>query len=180
MAKKSKRIKSDKPLVIPVKGWAEADKMVKRIGQLQFEIASHEKQAADDINDAKAALAVAAKPLLEKIKLHTQSLEAFAVNHRSDFGKAQSKKLGFGCTGWRFSTAISVKKNTLELIRSVFGRTYKKYVHIKETVNKEALKQLTDEKLAKISAQRKSKEAFFVEPESQKAIDYEDTKRPHS
>jgi len=180
MAKKTKRIKSDKPLVIPVKGWSEADEMVKRIGELQLEIASYEKQAADDINDAKTALAVAAKPLLEKIKLHTQSLEAFAVNHRSDFGKAQSKKLGFGSLGWRFSTAISVKKNTLELIQSVFGRTYKKYVHIKETVNKEALKRLTDEKLAKVSARRKSKEAFFVEPDNPEAVDYEDTKRSHS
>lgn len=171
MAKK--RIKTDKPLVIPIPNWQEADAIVRRVGDLQLEIVSREQKAKDKIDKAKAELAESVQPILDKIRLHTQSLEAFAVNNRKDFGKNQSKKLNFGLLGWRKSTSISIKKTTLEFIQKIFGRNYKKYIHTKELVNKEALKQLTDEQLASIAAQRKIKEAFFVEPELPEAVDYE-------
>jgi len=173
----AKRIKGkDTPLVMPIANWDEAADMVKRIGQLQMKINACESKALDDINEAKAALANASKPLLEKIKLNSQSLEAFAVNHRSDIGKAQSKDLDYGTIGWRKSTKMSVKKNTIELLKKIFGRGYKKYVTIKEVENKDALKRLTDGQLASVGARRKTKEAFYVEPDLPEAIDYEDQK----
>lgn len=171
MAKK--RIKTDKPLIIPIPDWQHVDAIVRRIGDLQLEIVGCEQKAKDKIDKAKAELAESVKPIQDKIQLHTHSIEAFAVNNRKDFGKSQSKKLNFGLLGWRKSTSISVKKTTLELVQKIFGRNHKKYIHVKETVNKEALKQLTDEQLASIAAQRKIKEAFFVEPELPEAVDYE-------
>jgi len=168
-----KRLKNDTVLFMPIANWAEADEIVRQIGDLQLQITNLEQAAKEDLDSIKAKLAEAVKPLQEKIKLHTRSLEAFAANNRKDFGRAQSRKLNFGMLGWRKSASISIKKTTLELIRKVFGKRYAEYVHVKESVNREALRRLTDEQLASVGARRKIKEAFFVEPDLPEIVDYQ-------
>jgi RNase H-fold protein (predicted Holliday junction resolvase) len=44
-------------------------------------------------------------------------------------------------------------------------------IRIKESVDKEALAKLTDERLSIVKARRKSKDAFFVEPTLTEAAD---------
>jgi len=169
----AKRIKSDRPVLIPVPDWVHADNCIWRTGDLQTQIREAEETAKDDINKIKAKLAKKTKPLQEKIKLYVQSLEAFAATHKNDFGKQRSRKLSFGILGWRKSTSIPIKKNTLERIKQMFVKaTQKMCIRVKESVDKEALAKLTDEQLASIGARRKEKDVFFVEPSSQEAVDY--------
>jgi len=97
------RIKSDKQIET-IADWQAADDFIKQIGDLQLEIKQHETTANDTINLAKSDLAKAVNPLLERITVLTDSLEAFAANRPDDFGKAQSRKLNFGLLGWRKST----------------------------------------------------------------------------
>ena len=174
MAKKSKRIKADNPLV-PISNWEQADGHIRRIGDLQLNIQNEEARAKADIDEIKAGLAVAVKPLQENIDLHIKSLEAFATNKKKEFGRARSKRLNFGVLGWRLSTSISIKKDTtLELIKKFLTPAKKKAcINIKETVDKKALAKLTDGLLAKIGARRVEKDVFFVEPEFPEAVDYE-------
>jgi len=170
--KKSKRVKSDKNF-IPIADWGVADGYVRKVGELQLKINSAIEAANDDINDRKLELAKETKPLNDRIKLLTASLEAFCAGNKKDFGKKQSKKITFGLLGWRKSSSIKVStKRTLELLRNVFKTKAKQYLHVKVTVNKEALVKLTDEQLASVAAQRKHKEVFFVEPDIPEAIDY--------
>jgi phage host-nuclease inhibitor protein Gam len=138
-----------------------------------MQIKQAEETAKDDINEIKAELAEKVKPLQEEIKLKVRSLEAFAALHKNDFGKKRSRKLNFGILGWRKSTSISIKKNTLELIKQVFTNAKQKMcIRVKESVDKEALAKLTEEQLASVGARRKEKDVFFVEPSSQEAVDY--------
>ena len=167
----AKRIKSNKQIE-PIADWKAADEFVKQIGELSLEIKEAEQTANDKINEAKTGFANYTAPLLKKITILTDSLEAFAANHTDDFGKAQSRKLNFGTIGWRKSTVIATKKTTLELIKKVFGKYAPNYLHIKEAVNKEALETLADKQLASIDAKREPKESFFVEPDLPEAVDY--------
>ena len=170
---KNKRVKSDKPILRPCPDWQHADDFVRRIGDLQLQITAAEQKAKGDIDEIKADLVKQTKDLQEKVKLYTNSLEAFAATHSKEFGKKRSKKLNFGLLGWRKSTAISMKKNTLEIIKRVFAKAQQKfYIRVKETVNKEALAKLTDEQLASVGARRKEKDVFFVEPDLPEAVDY--------
>lgn len=155
------RIKSNKQIK-KLADWPDADEFVRQISELQFLVKISEDRANRKINEIKSYLAAEIKPMFEQIMILTDSLEAFAANHMADFGKAQSKKLNFGTIGWRKSTAIKIKKTTLELVKKLLGE---KYLHIKEEVNKEALKELSDQQLVKVDAKREDKEPFFVEPQ---------------
>ncbi len=172
---KNKRIKSKEQSFFPISDWEEADNFVRDIGDLRLKINQAEHRAKDSIDEIKAELAEEVKPHQEAIKLYHRSLEIFAANHPSGFGRKRSRKLNFGLLGWRKSTSISIKKNTFELIRAAFAKAKAKlYIRTKETVDKDALAKLTDEQLAAIGARRKEKDVFFVEPELPEAVDYVD------
>ncbi len=169
----SKRIKPDKPTIVRITDWENADEHIRKIGDLQLEINQAEHTAKDKIDEAKADLAEKTKTLQEKIKLYARSLEVFAETNKDKFGKQKSKTLYFGTLGWRKSTSISIKKTTLELIKKVFSKAKAKaYIRTKETVDKESLARLTEKQLAKVGARRKIKDAFFVEPSFPGAVDY--------
>lgn len=170
---KNKRVKSAKPVFLPIANWNEADNFVREVGDLQLKINQAEATTKDKIDEIKAELVEEVKPHQEAIKLHVQSLEAFAVTHRAHFKKQRSLKLNFGKLGWRKSTSISIKKNTLELIKQVFSKAKAAAcIHVKESADKEALIKLTDEQLASVGARRKEKDVFFVEPDLPEAVDY--------
>ncbi len=170
----AKRVKSKVKLIV-ISDWKEADKLLRRVGDMQIKICQIQNEAIDDINEIKADLAKTIKPHQERIVQATRSLEAFAVNHTEDFEKQRSRKLNFGLLGWRKSTSISIKKDTtLKLIKEVFTKAKRKpLIIVKESVDKNALAKLTDEQLACIKARRKVKDDFFVEPNIPDAVDYE-------
>jgi len=170
---KSKRVKSDKPAIIPINDWGHADNIVRKTGDLQQKINQAEHQAKDDINKIKAALAIAVKPFQEELKLLICSLEAFANSRREDFKKARSRKLNFGVLGWRKSSSVSIKKNTLERIKKVLSKAKARAcIRTKESVDKDALAKFTDGQLASVGARREEKDVFFVEPDLPEAVDY--------
>jgi len=168
----TKRVKSEKQIET-ISGWQQADDFVKQIGELQLKINQAELEATEKINQSKEMMAKTVEPLQNKIKILSDSLEAFAANHVEDFGKAQSRKLNFGLLGWRRSTSISIKESTLELIKKIFGKKAETYIRVKEEVNKETLAELNDQQLTSVDAKRKPKEVFFVEPDLPNAANYE-------
>lgn len=168
----AKRVKSDKQLV-KLSGWGSVDNLVRRMGELQRDIENAEANAQKKSDTIKAQLAKDVKPAQDGITIYTESIEAWVVAHRDEFGKnKQSRKLNNGTVGWRKSTVISVKKATVELIKQVFGRKAGQYVHVKETPDKEAMAKLTDGQLATVGARRKHKDVFFVEPDTVEAANH--------
>ena len=169
----AKRIRSEKPALIPIKDWPQADELIRETADCQIAIEKLEAIAKIKIDRTKKVMAAAVKCHQEKIKNLQGSLEAFATAHRDDFKKQKSRKLNFGVIGWRFSTSIKTTKKTIELIKQVFAAaTQRACIRIKESVDKDALAKLTDRQLADIKARREEKDVFFVEPLSQKAADY--------
>ena len=167
-----KRIKSSQSVPNPIKNWELADQFVRRIGDQQEEIQLLEKEAKDKINQIKKDLQGDVRERHQQIKIDLDWLEDFAAAHVEDFGKAKSKKLDFGRLGWRQSTAIRIApKKTLDLIRQFPAHIRKLCIRTKEKVNKDGLATLTDEQLAKVKAQRKVTEVFFVEPSFVEAVD---------
>jgi len=168
---KSKRLKSAKPTLIAIENWSQADDCLRAIGSWQAKINLAEQTAKEDIDEIKAGLVAEVKPLKSQIDQLVRSLEAFCVANKKDFGRKRSKRLTFGILGWRKSSSISITKQTLELVKQVFGRAAKRFIHIKEAVDKEALAKLTDEQLSSLKAKRKVRDDFFAEPEAMEITD---------
>lgn len=174
MAKSTKRVKSDKPPIIPIADWAEADRLLRAMGELHISNTKDTDSAKLRTDNIKASLAQAVNSRKVEIDQIQRSLEAFAANHQAEFKGQRSRKLNFGLIGWRKSTSISVTKNTLDLVKQVFSKAKAQtFIIIKESVSKDALAKLTDEQLASVGAKRKSKDAFFAEPSSEQAADYQ-------
>lgn len=171
---KSKRVKSDQKL-IPINDWTGADDILRQTGDLQAKIGQLQGKAKLQIDKIKADMAVKVDKLNAQIKVCVRSIEAFATTRRSDLGKKKSKLLNFGTIGWRLSTSISIKKDTtLELIKQIFSKAMaKRFIRLKETVDKEAMARLTDGQLAEVGAKRKVTDDFFAEPSAVEAADHE-------
>ena len=170
---KTKRLKSGKMGVVIVKNWEQIDAMVESLGSLRRKIDKAESDAQEEIDRIKAKLAKDIKTDQAGIYMRVESIKAFAAAWRKyDFGAKQTKKLNHGTIGWRKSTVISIKKTTVALIKQVFGRSAKQYIHVKEMPDKEAMAKLTDEQLAAVGARRKHKDVFFVEPDIVEAADH--------
>jgi phage host-nuclease inhibitor protein Gam len=76
------------------------------------------------------------------------------------FKDRKTVQVSFGIFGYRKSTTISVKKNTIGLLKKLH---LEKYIRVKEEVNKEAIAALNDESLRQVDAVRKVKDDFFCE-----------------
>jgi phage host-nuclease inhibitor protein Gam len=165
MAQSKKRVRSDS-LLIPIPDWGHADEYVRRMGSLQGQIRLLEDEATEQVARIKSHLKTSTAARQEKILLYQASLEAFAKSRREEFGKVRSRKLNHGIVGWRKSTVMRLKKNTLDLIREFFTPARQKpLITIKESPDKNAIAKLTDEDLAVIEARREEKDVFFVEPD---------------
>ena len=166
MAKNNRRVKSKKPLLIPISNFETVDENVRRIRQLTDEIETLKSAAQDQIDQVKAELTEKTKQIDAAIDLRTKSIEAFCETNRDTFGCYKSKKLTFGAVGWRQSTSIKVnRKNTLFMIKeSLTKKLRDQCIKTTETVSKDGLAKLTDEQLASVNARREHKDVFYVEP----------------
>ena len=177
--KKTKRVTSE-VLLFPIANKQQADDHLKRIGELELQVAEYEAEAAEQINMIKVDLETNTTPLQTEIERHRLSLEAFSTNNRAKvFGKKRSLKLQFGKFGWRKGRPvieIDDPDSTLNLIKRKLKALVNQLVVTKESIDKKALGKLTDEQLTRVGAQRKTTERFFAEPDLPESVDYGETR----
>ncbi len=161
----AKRTKSKTDL-IQIETFDQADKLLKRASELQASIDQANNELTAMIDQLKSHTKDTVGPLQLEIDKITKSLQAYCTANKQEFGNAQSKKLNHGKLGWRRSSSITVRNDTLDLIKQLFKPALKKVcIVVKETVSKDALADLTDDQLTDINARRNHKNIFFIEPE---------------
>lgn len=170
----SKKRARSKQSIIAIADWQQADEKLKSLGDLINTIAVAESVAKDEIDRIKEDLKQITAPAAAQIEVLTASLQAFCAAHAEDFAGAKSRKLQFGTVGWRASTAIKVSnaKDTVELLKTVFGKKAEAYLRIKEEPDKDCLARLTDEQLDAVGCRRENRDVFFAEPELVEAVKY--------
>ncbi|MDR1252858.1 MAG: host-nuclease inhibitor Gam family protein [Treponema sp.] len=150
-----------KPAVGKIKTIDDANLALKEIGLFEHQLAVIDGEANKEIAAIKEKCAKEGEGLRSRIADLSALLGAYAEYNRAElFKDRKSVELSFGSFGYRKSTAISVKKTTLELLKKL---GLARYVRIKEEADKEAMAELDDETLAQVDAVRKIKDAFFCE-----------------
>lgn len=174
MTGKSNKKRRSKQSIIAIADWQQADERLKTLGDLINVITVAESDAKAEIDRIKEGLKQTTAPAAAQIEMLTASLEAFCAAHAEDFGGAKSRKLQFGTVGWRASTAIKVAsaKDTVELLKTVFGKKAEAYLRIKEEPDKDCLAKLTDEQLDAVGCRRENRDVFYAEPELIEAATY--------
>ena len=150
-----------KPNIGKIKTLEDANLALKEIGLLEHELEAIDGEANKKIAEIKADCAKQGEGLRKRITDLSALLGAFAEYNREElFKDRKSQKLSFGEFGYRKSTAISVKKTTLELLKKLH---LTKYIRIKEELDKDLMAEMSDESLAQVDAVRKVKDAFFCQ-----------------
>lgn len=150
-----------KPNIGKIKTLEDADLALKEIGLLEHELEAIDGEANKKIAEIKADCAKQGEGLRKRITDLSALLGAFAEYNREElFKDRKSQKLSFGEFGYRKSTAISIKKTTLELLKKL---KLDRYIRIKEEIDKDLMAEMSDEALAQVDAVRKVKDAFFCQ-----------------
>ncbi len=139
----------------------EADLVLRRIAELNNIVKKIEADADEEINRIKEAAKKEAEGILDEIEALEHSLAIFSEYNKEElFKDKKTIELTFGLFGFRQSTSISIKKDTLELLKQ---HGFKEAIKIKESVNKEIMRDWSDEKLKLVNAKRVVKDSFWVE-----------------
>lgn len=150
-----------KPNIGKIKTLEDANLALKEIGLLEHELETIDGEANKKIAEIKADCAKQGEGLRKRITDLSALLGAFAEYNREElFKDRKSQKLSFGEFGYRKSTAISIKKTTLELLKKL---KLVRYIRIKEEIDKDLMAEMSDEALAQVDAVRKVKDAFFCQ-----------------
>jgi len=151
-----------KPTPERLENLEDANDVLRNLGLLEREIENIDAEAQKQIGEIKAAAAKQGEPLRKRIAEMTGKIQVYADYNKADlFRDRKSVDLTFGTFGYRKSTSISVKKTTVDLLKKL-GLV--RFLRIEEQPDKEAMKEMDDESLAMVDAVRKTKNAFFCEP----------------
>lgn len=150
-----------KPNIGKIKTLEDANLALKEIGLLEHELEAIDGEANKKIAEIKADCAKQGEVYRKRITDLSALLGAFAEYNREElFKDRKSQKLSFGEFGYRKSTAISIKKTTLELLKKL---KLDRYIRVKEEIDKDLMAEMSDEALAQVDAVRKVKDAFFCQ-----------------
>jgi len=156
-----------KPLnVYPVKTHEDANEALKKLATLQRTVASEELKMNEQIDGIKAKAAIKAAADQEKIKSLENGLQAFCeFNKESLFTKKRSLDLNFGIIGFRKNSKLAPKPKTTwaRIVELMEKKGFKSGIRVKKSANKDAMKDWSDEKLAKVDARRVKSDEFWYE-----------------
>jgi phage host-nuclease inhibitor protein Gam len=151
------RAKSDSGL----SSWADVDETLLTIGRLERQIAQIEGDAQTFIEEIKERAVADVKPLLERKKLLGLQLEHFCLRHREEMA-GKSKKLNFGTVSFRQATRVVIKR-IAECLEALKERGLLDCIRVKESPDKDRLRDLPDDVLAAVGAKRIIEDAFGYE-----------------
>lgn len=134
-----RRVEPDAPAI---QSWAGADEALRRIRELDAEIAAGEAAKAAELTAALARHDAQIVPRIEQRDALGKALEEFTRFHRADLGDAQSKPLNHGTVGFRIgqrALATLAKWTWAKVLDVLIERKADDYIAIKKSVDREAI-----------------------------------------
>lgn len=140
---------------------SEADSVLHKIADRRAHIRKVQADADIAVNAIKESMAENIRPMIDEIEALEKSLAVYCEYNKSElFVEKKTIELNFGLFGYRQSTSISVKKTTLELLQK---HGFEDAISIKPVVNKEAMREWSDERLGLVDATRVVEDKFWIE-----------------
>ncbi len=160
-----------KPKATIINGLKQAEGAVAEIASLDRQIKAVELDMQETVDQVKAHAKADAEPLQRERKALADAVATFAALNKTDlFKKKKSLDLGFGTIGFRLVTKLAtLPKFTLEkVLEKLHDYGHADAIRVKESVDKEAMRAWSDEKLETVGMRRKVEDEFFLEiPEEQ-------------
>lgn len=161
----TKRIKP--VLTIPtITTLEEADATLAQIAAKKRELDLLELGLKERIDSMKLKCAEESEPIRQDIEALEQSLVRFGESKKAElFGRKRSRLLTFGTLGFRASSSIKPMRKTTwgQVLGFLKGAGLTHCIRVKEDVDKDALRQLSEDKLAEVGCRLERSDVFFYE-----------------
>jgi len=144
----------------------QAEAALSEIAEIERTITSHEAHMNETIDKAKADAKALCAPLVSRRKELADALATYATLHKTElFANRRSLDLGFGQIGFRKVTKLMTQPkitmaSVLERLRDL---NFTEAIRSKESVDKEAMREWPEERLATVGMRRMSSDDFFYE-----------------
>ena len=142
----------------------DADRALLRLGEIARARERAKARCEESIKRARERRKESEAPLEAEAKELARALEAWAKRDRKRWGKARSLRLRHGRLGWRQSTSLRLLKRAETVIQLLKAHGLGECVKVRESVNRELLRQLDEETVRSVGAKLVRRDAFFAEP----------------
>ncbi|MBF8271580.1 MAG: putative host-nuclease inhibitor protein Gam [Magnetococcales bacterium] len=159
-----KRIKPKVAIVI--QNLEHANTVLAEIGGLQRQIDAAEMEANCAIDKIKEGALEITAPSRDRIKALSEALATFGASQKSEhFTEKRTIELVFGFIGFRKSNEIKAAagKKLADVLEALKVHRILEAVKVTEKINKDAMRDWTDERLALVYAVREEKDTFWYE-----------------
>lgn len=151
---------------LKLRSWDDVSLHLKEIAECEMEIDEIEMNMNKKISDLKLEAAVKAKTYQDRIKRLELEVKEFTEENKADI-KGKTKALDFGKVGFRQSSKVVIK-NIKAVLNSLKARNMTDCISIIEKINKEKLKEYSEEIIAAIGATKKTQDVFWYETDKEK------------
>lgn len=150
--------------------WEEVDKALAEIGAIDRDLALSEASQNESIDVIKAEVKVANAPRIARKEALELSIKEYCEVNRAEFAKVKTKQLTFGSVGFRLSSKVLIKRvaDTLQALKDL---DLKACIRTKEEIDKDALKNLSEETLASVGAAIRTENVFGYEINRERIVE---------
>ena len=155
--------------LIPVKDLKSCDSALAEIAALKRKVSDIENRMNDEIDRIKAEADAETAKHRTRIAALENGINAFSEFNRIElFSKRKTVELTFGLIGYRQSTKISTKRDTLEKLEEM---GFTEAIKVSKKINKDVLREWTEERLALVDAKRVVEDTFWYELKEEEVME---------
>ncbi|MCX4270807.1 MAG: host-nuclease inhibitor Gam family protein [Acetatifactor sp.] len=154
-----KRVRMEQP---ELKTWDDVNEALRLIAEAQNEIAMMEAGMNVQIDTIKQAYEEKVQEYKKQIKQKELLIKEFTTDKRDQLD-GKTKDLTFGKVGFRKSTKLQLPKALDKVIAALRKRGMEDCISVKETVNKDILKQYDEQRILEVGGSLKVEDAFWYE-----------------
>lgn len=150
-----------------LKSWDGVNASLREMALEEIALMDIQGDMEKQIIGVKKVAQVQSKPHIDRIARMARDVEEYVTAHKDELGKAKTKMLAFGKCGFRRSTNITVP-TAKDKLAAIIGKLRLKglldCIVVKETVDKNALKQKGKDAVLEVGAKWVEKDVFWCEP----------------
>lgn len=154
-----KRVRMEEP---HLKNWEDVNEALRLIAEAQNEIAMVEAGMNVQIDTIKMTYEEKISEYKKQIKQQELLIKEFTTD-RKDQLDGKTKDLTFGKVGFRKSTKLQLPKALDRVIAALRKKGMDDCISVKETVNKDILKQYDEQQILDVGGSLKVEDAFWYE-----------------
>lgn len=148
--------------------WNEIDQQMRKIGELEIKKSKLEGEMNIKVNEIKNQYDTQSKQISEEIKTIKNEITRYCEQKKDEFLDKRSKKLTFGTVAYRISESVNFLNEESSIIKSLMSLNYDFCLRTKTEIDKEQVKTLDNNILAKIGVAIVKKDKLTIEPDNVK------------